>query len=131
MDDKSYRHNNEKLLKLWLQKFESDQLCIDISTNNNSNIWKDCEELGEVLDGYSSVKPFRDGSWSAYLPSRIGEWEYIRCTQDRNGKVTGTASEKVNCGVDCGREAITAEHLLEIVRGCEMLMDEDFDSVFD
>ena len=127
MDDKTYRQNNEKLLKLWLQKFENDQLCIDISTNNNSNIWKDCEELGEVLDGYSSVKPFRDGSWSAYLPSRIGEWEYIRCTQDRNGKVTGTASEKV----DGDREVITAEHLLEIVRGCEMLRDEDFDSVFD
>ena len=50
MDDKSYRHNNEKLLKLLFQKFESDQLCIDISTNNNSNIWKDCEELGDVLD---------------------------------------------------------------------------------
>ncbi len=127
MDDKAYRQNNEKLLKLWLQKFESDQLCIDISTNNNSNIWKDCEELGEVLDVYSSVKPFRDGSWYAYLPSRIGEWEYIRCTQNRNGEVTGTASEKV----DSGREVITAEHLLEIVRGCEMLRDEDFDSVFD
>lgn len=127
MDDKSYRHNNEKLLKLLFQKFESDQLCIDISTNNNSNIWKDCEDLGEVLDEYSSVKPFRDGSWSAYLPSRIGEWEYIQCTQDRSGKITGTASENVGSG----REVITAEHLLEIVRGCEMLMDEDFDSVFD
>lgn len=127
MDDKSYRHNNEKLLKLLFQKFESDQLCIDISTNNNSNIWKDCEDLGEVLDEYGSAKPFRDGSWSAYLPSRIGEWEYIRCTQDRSGKITGTASENVGSG----REVITAEHLLEIVRGCEMLMDEDFDSVFD
>lgn len=127
MVEKSCRQNNEKLLDLWMQKFAVDELFIDISTDNNPDIWSDCKELAEFLDECCTVMPYIDGSWSKYLPERIGEWRYIRChkSSGRIGKITGTASDEV----PGNREVVTAEGILEIIRGREWLMDEDFDSV--
>lgn len=130
MVEKSCRQNNEKLLDLWMQKFSVDELFIDISIDHNHNIWEDCEEIAGFLDECCPVRPFADGSWSKYLPERIGEWNYIRCHKNSSGsvgKITGTASDEI----PGDREVVTADMFLEVARGRQWVMDEDFDSVFD
>ena len=126
MVEKSCRQNNEKILDLWMQKFSVDELFINISIDHNPNIWKDCEEIAEFLDECCPVRPFADGSWSNYLPERIGKWNYIRCNKRSSG-YTGTASDE-HPG---DREVVTADMFLKVARGRQWVMDEDFDSVFD
>ena len=129
MDEKSCRQNNELLLRSWFQQFDSDKLFINITVEDNEcNIWREGERLGEIIESYSTITPHDGSSWSEYIIDRVGAWTYLRCHESKMmRKIVGTASDEL----PGDRTVVTVDAILQIADGRQMVVDEDFDSVFD
>lgn len=129
MDEKSYRQNDELLLKSWFQQFDCGELFINITVEDNEcNIWREGERLGEIIESYSRMKPYDGSSWSEYIIDRVGVWTYLHCNESRTMRqVVGTASDEL----PGDRTVVTVDAILQIADGRQMVVDEDFDSVFD
>ena len=109
-----------------IYKFDHDLLVIDISVEQNPEIYKTCEELGPLLDEVSDCEPYTDESWDEYLRSRVGEWHYMRVHKS-NGRVVGTASDE-----DPGeKEVLLAQEFIDAVNGAYHEITEGFDAVLD
>ena len=112
-----------------IKKFNNDMLFIDISTDENPDIWTDCEELGELLDEYDAIKPHNGETWRNYISTRIDEWRYIRVHySDSLRRNVGTASDQD----PETREVLTTKEFIELLS--ESIAEpntEDFDSLFD
>lgn len=113
----------DKLSEL-IDKFDHGALMIDINVGRNPGIWQDCEELGSLLDRFSSRLPYSEEPWSEYIPPRIDEWEYIMC-HVRDGVIQGTATDQF----PEDKEVISTRDFIEIANECASETIEDFESI--
>ena len=120
----------ENNLKQMIEDFNSDKLFIDISPNDDEDIWRDCEKLGEILDDFGAIAPYNGKSWLRYVPGVIGEWHFLRVHYSVVHGLCGTASDEDPDEDTSDRRICFASDFIEAAVNCELERNEEFNSVF-